>query len=250
MLSIKVRRALRQDHADNLETDRRWDADFLTLSDLIGKGSLGRVVEFETHFDRHRPQATTSGWKTGVRPGGGAIYDLGTHLIDQAVVIFGMPKRVTGFIGSQSENNTTGYEDSFTVLLHYEGMLATVKAAVVSPEVEQLRYWVRGDKGSYKKFYLDCQEDQLKDGRKPGDIDFGVEPEERRGTLTTIEDGQPSKEACPNVEPPTYTAFYSQFAKALSGEAEVPVRAQDAASVIRLIELARLSSAEGRTIDI
>lgn len=151
MLSIKVRRALRQDHADNLETDRRWDADFLTLSDLIGKGSLGRVVEFETHFDRHRPQATTSGWKTGVRPGGGAIYDLGTHMIDQAVVIFGMPKRVTGFIGSQSENNTTGYEDSFTVLLHYEGMLATVKAAVVSPEVEQLRYWVRGDKGSYKK---------------------------------------------------------------------------------------------------
>lgn len=86
-----------------------------------------------------------------MRPGGGAIYDLGTHLIDQAVVTFGMPKRVTGFIGSQSENNTTGYEDSFTVLLHYEGMLATIKAAVVSPEVEQLRYWVRGDKGSYKK---------------------------------------------------------------------------------------------------
>ena len=108
-------------------------------------------MEFETHFDRHRPQATTGGWKTGVRPGGGAIYDLGTHLIDQVVLTFGMPKRITGFIGSQSENNTTGYEDSFTVLLHYEGMLATAKAAVVSPEVEQLRYWVRGDKGSYKQ---------------------------------------------------------------------------------------------------
>lgn len=108
-------------------------------------------MEFETHFDRHRPHAETGGWKTGVRPGGGAIYDLGTHLIDQVVVIFGMPKGITAFIGSQREKNTTGYEDSFTVLLHYEGMLATAKAAVVSPEHEQLRYWVRGDRGSYKK---------------------------------------------------------------------------------------------------
>lgn len=113
-------------------------------------------MEFETHFDRHRPQAKTGGWKTGVRPGGGAIYDLGTHLIDQVVVIFGMPKRITAFIGSQSENNTTGYEDSFTVLLHYEDMLAIAKAAVVSPELEQLRYWVRGDKGSYKKVGCCC----------------------------------------------------------------------------------------------
>lgn len=85
------------------------------------------------------------------------IYDLGTHLIDQLVVLCGMPKKITGFIGSQRENNVNGYEDSCTVLLHYDGILATVKAAVVSPEVEQLRYWVRGEKGSYKKVCSDGQ---------------------------------------------------------------------------------------------
>lgn len=137
--------------ANNTEKDRRWDADFLTLSTLIRNGTLGRIVEFETHFDRHRPQGPTAGWKTGMRPGGGAVYDLGTHLIDQVVVAFGMPKRITAFISPQGANNVTGYEDSFTVLLHYDGMIATAKAAVISPEIEQLRYWVRGENGSYKK---------------------------------------------------------------------------------------------------
>lgn len=85
-------------------------------------------------------------------PGGGAIYDLGVHVIDQAVHLFGLPKKITGFVGSQRENNTSGFEDSFTVLLHYDdGKMATLKAAVVSPEEKQLRFWVRGDKGSYKK---------------------------------------------------------------------------------------------------
>lgn len=132
--------------------DRRWDSDFLTLSELIKKGSLGRIAEFETHFDRHRPDVPSGGgWKTIPTPGGGAVFDLGTHLIDQVVVHFGLPKRITGFVGTQRENNPNGLEDSCTVLLHYDGLLATVKAAVVSPEVSQLRYWVRGTKGSYKK---------------------------------------------------------------------------------------------------
>lgn len=109
-------------------------------------------MEFETHFDRYRPAIPAGdSWKTKVIPGGGAVYDLGTHLMDQVVVLFGMPKRITGFVGTQREGNTSGYEDSCTILLHYDGMMATVKAAVVSPEVKQLRYWVRGDKGSFKK---------------------------------------------------------------------------------------------------
>ena len=133
--------------------DRRWDSDFLTLSQLIKNGKLGRIVEFETHFDRHRPEPTSTGWKTKPIPGGGVVYDLGAHLIDQVVVVFGMPKRITGFVGSQREDkhNPDGFEDSCTVLLHYDGMLATVKAGVVSLEVAQLRYWVRGTNGTYKK---------------------------------------------------------------------------------------------------
>ena len=124
----------------------------MTVFDLIKNNTLGRIVEFETHFDRHRPESPSNGgWKTVPLPGGGAIYDLGSHLIDQVVIIFGMPKRITGFVGTQRENNTNGYEDSCTVMLHYDAMLATVKAAVVSLEQNQLRYWIRGVNGSFKK---------------------------------------------------------------------------------------------------
>ena len=112
--------------------------------------TLGRIVEFETHFDRYRPEVG-AGWKNKPMPGGGVVYDLGAHLIDQCVVMFGLPRRITGFVGSQREHNPEGFEDSCTVLLHYDGMLATVKAGVVSLEVAQLRYWIRGTKGSYKK---------------------------------------------------------------------------------------------------
>lgn len=144
--------------------DRRWDADFVTLSKLIKNGSLGRISEFETRFDRHRPQEPVpdaSKWKNKVIPGGSAIYDLGAHLLDQAVHLLGMPQRVTGFVGSSREVNTSGFEDSFTVLLHYaNGLMVTAKATVISPEEEQLRFWVRGDKGSFKKvrrYFFSCK---------------------------------------------------------------------------------------------
>lgn len=167
-----------------MPTDRRYDADYVTLSKLVKNGSLGRVVEYETHFDRHRPEisASTTGWKTKGVPETGAIYDLGAHLLDQAVHLFGLPQRITGFVGSQRVNNPTGLEDSFTALLHYNtGLLVTAKAAVVSPEEKQLRFWVRGDKGSFKKFHLDIQEDQLKAGVRPGDSGYGLEPSDRYG---------------------------------------------------------------------
>ena len=101
------------------------------------------------------PAPSVSKWKNKVIPGGSAIYDLGTHLLDQAVYLLGLPQRVTGFVGSQREVNTSGFEDSFTVLLHYpKGAMVTAKAGVISPEEEQLRFWVRGEKGSFKKVGL------------------------------------------------------------------------------------------------
>ncbi|CAF9937475.1 MAG: hypothetical protein ALECFALPRED_007263 [Alectoria fallacina] len=245
--------AKKHDRLLTVYQNRRWDTDFLTLSKLLDQKALGRVVEFETHYDRHRPDAPdpTSTWKAKFLPGGGAVYDLGTHLIDQAVVAFGPPDKITGFVGSQREHNPGEVEDSCTILLHYDsGLLTTVKAAVVSPEENQLRYWVRGDMGSYKKFHIDPQEDHLKAGKKPGDSGFGIESKERAGTLTTVQGGQPKTQTCANIEPVTYSAFYSQFSKALAGQDEVPVKPETPRDVIRLIELARLSSKEGRTLDI
>lgn len=232
--------------------NRRWDSDFLTVSNLIKDGSLGRLVEFETHFDRHRPEwPQTETWKFKALPGGGVVYDLGTHLIDQVVALFGMPKRVTGFVGSQREHNPTGLEDSCMLILHYNGMTAIVKAAVVSPEVNQLRYWIRGDKGSFKKYHLDCQEDQLKAGMKPGDDGYGLEGRERYGVLSKIEGGKATSETIPTVDSPTYAEFYRKLARALAGDdKQLPVDPRSAAEVIRLIELARESSESGRTLDV
>jgi predicted dehydrogenase len=266
-----------------LSIDRRYDADYVTLSKLVKNGSLGRVVEYETHFDRHRPElaASNTTWKTKGVPETGAIYDLGAHLLDQAVHLFGLPQRITGFVGSQRVNNPTGLEDSFTALLHYNtGLLVTAKAAVVSPEEKQLRFWVRGEKGSFKKFHLDIQEDQLKAGIRPGDSGYGLEPSDRYGmflffrkkvkekakkdlarselmhvnklgVLTTIDqNGQPSAEKVPTVEGPTWVEYYRKLARALAGESELPASGAEASQVIRLIELARESSKLGKTMDV
>jgi len=182
-----------------------------------------------------------------------AVFDLGTHLMDQVVSVYGLPERITGFVGTQRQHNTIGLEDSFTALLHYSGgMLATCKAAVVSPEEPQLRFWVRGEKGSFKKFGLDPQEDQLKAGLRPGESGYGVESEERHGVLSSVVDGsgKVERKTVRPVESIGYTAFYEQFAKALDARDEklLPVEPGVAADVIRLCELMRRSSAEGKRL--
>ncbi|KAK4632202.1 hypothetical protein CLAFUW4_03908 [Fulvia fulva] len=234
--------------------NRRWDADFLTLKKIMADGDLGEISEFETHFDRHRPDPPPAGsWKSEDKPAHGALYDLGTHLIDQVYSLFGMPKRVTGFVGICRRGVNGGAADSITVLLHYPGpILVTVKAGVVSPEEEQLRYWVRGTKGSFKKFHLDVQEDQLRlHGIGPGHKDFGVDPESHYGTLVKVpqEKATPQVQRYPTVTPATYVEYYRVFGKALRGEGEVPVRAEEAADVLRIIEGVLVSSREGRTVE-
>ncbi|KAI9774542.1 MAG: hypothetical protein M1840_002790 [Geoglossum simile] len=233
--------------------NRRWDTDFLTLQALLHSPTLGRIAEYETHFDRHRPTAPSSvSWKYKPLPGSGAVYDLGSHLIDQAVVLFGVPTRITGFVASQRTDCDGGVEDSCTVLLHWaSGLLGTVKVGIVSPEVEQLRFWVRGERGSFKKFHLDIQESQLRAGKRPGDPGFATEPTDHYGTLTTLSPtGTPTRQTYPTIEQTTYAEFYRIFARALSGEGDVPVKPEEARDVIRLIELARESSRLGRTLDV
>ena len=128
------------------------------------------MVEFETHFDRYKP-ARPETWKgqLSMDNAGGVVYDLGTHLLDQVFVLYGVPKSVTAFFANQ--RNDGGEEpDSITVVLEYGegGPLVTAKAGVMCIETEQLRYWIRGTKGSYKKFGLDVQEDQLKGWEETG----------------------------------------------------------------------------------
>ncbi len=234
--------------------NRRWDSDFLTVKKLIKEDTIGRVVEFETHFDRYKAERP-SNWKgtLGMAQAGGVVYDLGTHLIDQAYVLFGLPKSVTAIFANQ-RNDGEAEPDSITVLLGYGvgGPLVTAKAGVMCVETEQLRYWVRGTKGSFKKFHLDVQEDQLKAGQKPGDKGFGIESSESSGTVVVLEGGKPKSRVLANVEPETYAALYDGFAKAIGGggESAVPVKASDARDVLRIIEAAKESAISGKSVSL
>jgi predicted dehydrogenase len=234
--------------------NRRWDTDFLTVRKLMSDGKLGRVVEFETHFDRYKPVRPET-WKGQLTMdhAGGVIYDLGTHLIDQAYVLFGLPKSVTAVFSNQ-RNDGEAEPDSITVLLDYgaAGPLVTAKAGVVCIETEQLRYWVRGTEGSFKKFHLDCQEDQLKAGLKPGNDGFGVESESLSGKLVVLEDGKPKQSIYKNIQPETYAKLYEGFSKAIEGggEKEIPVKASEARDVLKIIEAARESAKGGKSVSL
>jgi predicted dehydrogenase len=232
--------------------NRRWDSDFVTLKNVLSQNILGDLAEFETHFDRHRPDPPAQTWKVVDAPGHGSIYDLGTHLIDQVYSLFGMPQRVTAFIDRQRRSVSGGSADCFTAMLHYPHLLVTAKAGVVSPEQEQLRFWVRGTKGSFKKYHLDPQEDQLKTNPAGAKLPsgFGVEDKSHAAVVTEWKDGKGVSKAWSTVSPPpTYVECYRLFAQALKGEGKVPVSAEEARDVLTIIEAAITSSKEGRTVD-
>jgi len=222
--------------------NRRWDADFLTVQKLLAEGKLGRVVEFETHFDRYRPdRPTTWKWQLGIDDGGGPVFDLGSHLIDQVYVLFGMPSAVFAKFMNQRDGTLGGSApDGFMAMLSYDnGLVAIVRVGIMSVEKRQPRFWIRGTKGSYHKAGLDSQEDQLKAGMTCVDPKFGREDAEWDGALTTIGDGGDMKEErCQNVEPETYKKVLERFAKAIQdGKREdVPVKGEDATDVLRIIE--------------
>ncbi|KAI0381251.1 oxidoreductase [Hypomontagnella monticulosa] len=241
--------------------NRRWDSDFLTVQKLLAEGKLGRVVEFETHFDRFRLQKATT-WKgsLGMAQGGGALYDLGTHLIDQVYVLFGLPRRVFATLACQRDGLVSGPQnpelepDSVTAQLVYDdGMIVFVRIASASAEVQQPRFWIRGTKGSYRKNGLDTQEPQLRAGMKTSDAGFGKEGPEWDGKLTLVgDDGSMREQSCPNVEPQTYSKIYERFGEALvqGAEKDVPVPAEQARDVLRIIEAVKESARDRREVEL
>ncbi|KAK0636090.1 hypothetical protein B0T17DRAFT_503569 [Bombardia bombarda] len=237
--------------------NRRWDSDFLTVQQLVREDTLGRIVEFETHFDRLRLEKPTT-WKgrLGMQQGGGVVYDLGTHLLDQVFVLFGMPTSVSAKLVNQREGRLVTGEgedeqpDSLSAVLSYArtGLLVYVRAAVASAEREQMRYWVRGTRGSYHKSGLDPQEDMLRAGGKATDVGFGREGEERFGRVCVVgEEGKVEERVWPTAEAETYLRFYELFAEAVGSgrEEDVPVPATQAAQVLRIIEAIRESARSG-----
>jgi predicted dehydrogenase len=222
--------------------NRRWDGDFLTVQALIDSGRLGRLTVFESHFDRFRPQVRQR-WREDAQRGGGLLFDLGPHLVDQALALFGKPQTVNATVaarrdGAQADDFVhllLGYADK-DVILH-----ASALTAIVAP-----RFTLHGTLGSYVKYGLDTQEDQLKAGVRPGDAQWGRNP---AGQLRVL-DGDTEI----TLEHPTadgaYQAFYAAVADAIQHGKPLPVSAQDAADGLAIIELARESAATGRRLDI
>lgn len=225
--------------------NRRWDGDFQTVVQIVRQGVLGRLVEYESHFDRFRntfsPQRA---WREQSGPGSGILFDLGSHLIDQAQVLFGLPQRLTADIRSQRQADKA--DDQFELVLHYDALKVTLKAALLAREPGP-RFILHGTEGSFVKYGVDPQEDALKRGLSPGAAEWGAEPETHWGILNTQIGGLHVRGKVETVAG-DYRAYYANIQQAIAGQAALTVTPEQAQNTIRLIELARQSHAEQRTV--
>jgi scyllo-inositol 2-dehydrogenase (NADP+) len=162
--------------------NRRFDSDFMTVQKVIEGGFLGEIVNFEIHFNRFKPALNPKKWKEVIAPANGIIYDLGSHIIDQVITLFGVPQSVWGQTFTQREYSEI--DDAFDIRMDYGKLKITLKSSLLVRE-DSPRYIVHGTKGSFVKYGIDVQEDHLKAGMLPTDADFGIEPATNSGILNT-----------------------------------------------------------------
>ena len=218
--------------------NRRWDGDFVTLQRLLAEGKLGRVVLFESHFDRFRPQLKDNAWRERPEPGSGILFDLGPHLIDQALVLFGEPESIGADV--RIERDGGAVDDAFDVVLYYPRMRALLRSSmlVCTPTP---RFAIQGTRGGYLKYDLDPQEDALKRGQRPAGDLWGSEAPERWGTLQVAQGDSFVSEKLPTAAG-DYRQYYQNVRDAILGDAPLAVTAKQALRVMHALELARESN--------
>jgi scyllo-inositol 2-dehydrogenase (NADP+) len=223
--------------------NRRWDADFLTIRKLMENNQLGDVTTYEAHFDRYRP-AVKDRWKENKIEGGGVLYDLGAHLIDQALYLFGKPQWVFADVFSQRDPDKA--EDYFQITFGYENTRIGLysRSIVLEPGP---RYQVHGRKGSFVKYGMDRQEADLKEGLDPYSETWGKEDEESWGTLSLMEGESVNTVTLPS-ENGDYTQYYQGIHQAIRNNQTPPVRASEALDVIRIIEACKQSAYEKKAV--
>ena len=231
--------AARVDRLVSVFHNRRWDSDFLTLQALIARGHLGQIIQYESHFDRYRPLVRDR-WRE--KPGAGVLLDLGPHLIDQALVLFGRPQAVYADIAVQKDGGVTG--DYFHLLLRYPRLRVLLHASQMT-QATNLRLAVHGTAGSFIKSGLDTQEAQLKAGMKPGAPGYGLD--DRPGVLIQLEDDEPVSSAVQPL-PADYRAYYAGIRDAITTGAPSPVPVEEALLVMEVLDAAARSAAERREI--
>jgi scyllo-inositol 2-dehydrogenase (NADP+) len=221
--------------------NRRWDADFLTLKRLIDGGRLGPLNAFHARWDRFRP-AVADRWREYEIEGNGVLYDLGVHLIDQTLSIFGTPDWLQADVFSQRPGAIAA--DGFEILLAKGPVRVTLGVSTLAAEGGP-RYRIHGANGSYVKSALDVQESQLRAGMLPSEANFGIEPQTQWGSFTEGRTGV--REVVPS-EPGRWTDFYSQVRACIETGSPPPIAPSEVREVIRVIEAAIESSAKGTRI--
>jgi scyllo-inositol 2-dehydrogenase (NADP+) len=230
--------------------DRRWDGDFTTIKEIVASGKLGTVVEYECRFDRFRLEAKANAWRERAdQPGAGVLFDLGPHVIDQALVLFGEPRAITASAFCQRE--TSQVDDAFDVCMQYTNSGSELRAmsrARIIAYAPGPHFLIHGTKGSFVKYGMDPQEARLRAENCPDGLDWGadwgVEVEELWGTLSLA--GEPSVRI--KTERGDYRGFYANVRDAIEKKAALDVTPEQALRTMRAVMLAHKSSRERRTV--
>jgi predicted dehydrogenase len=225
--------------------NRRYDGDFQAIRQLVAAGTLGRVVRFETSYDRFRPQLKPGAWREAQRPGSGILFDIAPHLIDHAMVLFGLPQAVTGDVRIEREN--AAVDDAFDVMLHYSNGLRAVLRSSILAAAPRPRFVLFGTQGSFVKQSFDPQEMNLRRGYIPAETLWGAEPEENWGVLTVPSGDTFEQRRIPSASC-DYRDYYANVRDALLGRATLAVTPEWSINVMRLLELARESTQKRCTI--
>lgn len=229
--------------------NRRWDNDFLTVRKLIDAGTLGTVVRFESRFERYRPAPKPDAWRELPDPeeAGGLLFDLGAHLIDQAMQLFGSPTSVY----AESDVRRPGAQiddDTFVALRFPGGQVAHLWMSAV-PHIAGPRFRVVGLRGVYEKHELDPQEEALRLGGRPGDEGWGLEPRERWGRLVTDTDGV-TFDGLVETLPGAYETYYALVRDAIRDGGPPPVDPSSSLAALRVIEAARESARNRQVVQL
>ena len=216
--------------------NRRWDSDFRTLRRILGTDALGTLVNYEARYDRWKPEPNAKPWKEVEGPAAGMLYDLGAHIIDQSIVLFGRPQAVRGSTWKQREGSRI--YDAFDLQLTYESPLRVRLSCSLLVCEPTPRYTLHGRRGSFVKYGIDVQEDQLRAGMAPGAEEFGREPAEQRGILHRVtDDGGLVRSPEPTLRG-DWMALFEGLYGAVTRGAPAPVDLDDVILQLEIIEAA------------
>ncbi|MGC0775363.1 MAG: oxidoreductase [Candidatus Acidiferrum sp.] len=225
--------------------NRRYDGDFQAVKQLVASGVLGRIVRFESNYDRFRPQLRPGAWRERSGAGTGIFFDLAPHLIDHALLLLGMPEALTADIRIEREGAVA--DDAFDLAFHYpRGLRADLRSSILAAATRP-RFLLHGTQGAFVKQTFDPQEANLRRGYIPADTAWGAEPEENWGVLTLSRSGTFTQQRVPSANC-DFRDFYANLRDAILGKAALAVTPEWALDAMRLLELARQSSNERRTI--